>query len=288
VSWLPRPLDPSGYFFWLLVISLGCLVLERLRPWRGEQRLLRRGFAQDVFWLVFNGHFAGMAISYLAAVTLTLATPAFDWAESVRAFAGAPLWAQGLVAFVLKDLLEWGVHNLLHRVPFLWELHKVHHTIEELDWIGNFRFHWGEIVVYRALTYFLLALLGTDPCVLLVLAGVSTAIGHLNHSNLNITWGPLRYVLNSPRMHVWHHDVSWPADRPHGVNFAIGLSLWDWCFGTAHWPTRDEAPTQQPARLGFVGIDRYPSGTLGRLLFPLSLLWTRRRLQQDPADPARV
>jgi len=46
--------DTRGYFFWLLVISALCLVLERLWPWRREQRVLRRGFAQDLFALV--GH----------------------------------------------------------------------------------------------------------------------------------------------------------------------------------------------------------------------------------------
>ena len=53
-------LDLGSYFFWLLVVSALCLLLERMRPWRRSQAFLRRGFAQDLFWLVFNGHFAAV------------------------------------------------------------------------------------------------------------------------------------------------------------------------------------------------------------------------------------
>ncbi|MCI0410433.1 MAG: sterol desaturase family protein, partial [Acidobacteria bacterium] len=96
-----------------------------------------------------------------------------------------------------------------------------------------------------------------------------------NHSNLNITWGPLRYLLNLPRMHVWHHDREWPADRPRGVNFGIALSVWDWLAGTASWPTPRESQEQQPRSLGFQDMERFPRGLLGRFLYPASRLWSR-------------
>ena len=98
---------------------------------------------------------------------------------------------QFAVLLVLKDLLEWCVHRLLHRVAWLWQFHKLHHSIAELDWIGNIRFHWMEIVVYKSLPYFPLLVLGIDGQVVLWLAIFSTLIGHLNHSNLKIGWGPL-------------------------------------------------------------------------------------------------
>jgi sterol desaturase/sphingolipid hydroxylase (fatty acid hydroxylase superfamily) len=184
---------------------------------------------------------------------------------------------QFVAFFLLKDFLEWGVHNLLHRVPWLWEFHKVHHSIEELDWIGNFRFHWMEIAVYKGLTYFPLVILGADGRVILAIAVVGTLIGHLNHSNLNLSWGPLRYLLNSPRMHVWHHDRDWPADHPQGVNFAICLSVWDWLFGTAYWPTLEQSPEQQPRRRGFQGDERFPRSLAGRFFYPLSSVVAGRR-----------
>ena len=59
------------------------------------------------------------------------------------------------------------------------------------------------------------------------------------------------------------------------MNFGINLSIWDWLFGTAYWPDESECPDQQPARLGFAGMERYPRTLVDRLLFPLSLIWRR-------------
>lgn len=267
--------DTRGYFFWLLVVSAVCLILERLWPWRQQQKMLRRQFLQDLLWLLFNGHYAGILVASVAAYVFVWAAPGIQFAKSLNILAEKPFWVQCLCFFLLKDFLEWGIHILLHRIPWLWEFHKLHHSIEQLDWVGNFRFHWMEIVVYQGLTYFPLVILGVSGNVILVIAVIATLIGHLNHSNLNISWGPLRYLFNSPRMHVWHHDHDWPQDRPWGVNFAICFSLWDWLFRTAYWPTATESPTQQPKQLGFHGMERYPQSLLGRFFYPITRLFSR-------------
>ena len=62
--------DTRGYFFWLLVISISCWVLERLAPWRPAQRAWRDQFGQDLFWLVFNGHYAGILLASASTWTL--------------------------------------------------------------------------------------------------------------------------------------------------------------------------------------------------------------------------
>lgn len=272
---LPDLLDPRSYPFWLLVVSVIVFLLERMRPWRKSQRVFRRRIGQDVFWLAFNGHFAGVLLALAAGHLLASAAPGIEKVEAVRLIASQPLWIQFVLFFVLKDFLEWGVHNLLHRVPWLWNFHKVHHTIEELDWIGSFRFHWMEIIVYRGLTYLPLAVLGADGRVLLAIAVLATLIGHINHSNLYLSWGPLRYVINSPRMHVWHHARKLPADHPRGANFGISLSLWDWLFGTAWWPDAEECPEQQPGSLGFRDMEQYPQSLIDRFAYPVSKLWNR-------------
>jgi sterol desaturase/sphingolipid hydroxylase (fatty acid hydroxylase superfamily) len=269
------------YYFWLIAISLLCLVLERLAPWRKGQKVLRPGIAQDLFWLVFNGHYLGLIFALLGGRAIQLLNTALHEAglpvpESLQLLSGSPVWVQFVVLVVVKDFVEWNIHRLLHNVPWLWEFHKLHHSIVELDWIGNFRFHWMEIVVYQGLTYFPLVVLGVDGRVILAIAIAATLIGHLNHSNLDISWGPARYLINSPRMHVWHHDRDWPSDRPHGVNFGICLSAWDWLFGTAYWPGREKSPEQQPGRLGFDGLERFPRGLLGRLFYPATCLAMRR------------
>lgn len=267
--------NPRGYFFWLLVVSLFCFALERIRPWRRKQRAFRAGFAQDLFWLVFNGHFAGLALAYvsgwmLVALGHVLAIGHIRTPESIQLLSRTPLWVQFIIFLVLKDFLEWCVHNLLHRVSWLWQFHQLHHSIEELDFLGNFRFHWMESIVYKSLTYLPLVVLGVNGTVILWVAIADTLIGHLNHANLNVSWGPLRYVLNSPRMHAWHHDAI--PRGGHGKNFGVVFSLWDFLFGTAYLP---EAPSQ-PTRLGFDGLAQFPPGILARLTYPLSGIEHRR------------
>jgi sterol desaturase/sphingolipid hydroxylase (fatty acid hydroxylase superfamily) len=256
------------YYFWLVVVSLGCFVLERFAPWRRQQRVFRRGLLQDLFWLVFNGHYLGLILAlgtgYLVqALNGALYRIGLPVPESLALLADWPLWTQFVVFLVLKDFLEWNIHRLLHNVPSLWEVHKLHHSIEELDWIGNFRFHWGEVVVYKTLSYLPLVVLGVDHRVLLAIAVLWTVMLDLNHANLRFSWGPLRYLLNSPRMHVWHHDVV--QHGRGGQNFGQVLSVWDWIFGTVYWPVdRDE-----PERLGFEGMETYPRSVPRRLLYPL-------------------
>lgn len=155
-----------------------------------------------------------MLFAYATAFLAQWMAPILREAQSLHLLSGQVLALQFTAYFLLKDFLDWCVHNLLHRVPTLWEFHKLHHSIVDMDWIGNFRFHWLEIVVYQGLTYFPLVILGVDPTVILLVAIASTLIGHLNHSNLDLTWGPLRYVFNSPRrMHIWHHAAEMPADQ---------------------------------------------------------------------------
>jgi len=257
----------TEYSFWLVMVSLLCIGAERLAPWRREQTIIRPQIGQDLFWLLFNGFLAGIVFGgVLGFAERWLATgfsATFHVApDSLRLLATWPLAVQILVVLVVADLIEWLVHNALHRCGPLWAIHRVHHSIVTMDWIGNFRFHWGEILLYKTVKYLPLALLGARWEAILVTAVLSTLIGNLNHANLNISWGPLRYVLNSPRMHIWHHDKHPPTRA--GVNFGVVFSLWDWLFGTAYMP-RDAA---QPEALGYRGMERTPRALWMRFLLP--------------------
>ena len=74
--------------------------------------------------------------------------------------------------------------------------------------------------------------------------------------------GPfMKYIFNSPEMHIWHHSYELPADRQRGINFGISLSLWDWLFGTAYIPHDG-----RDIRLGFPGVEEFPEGFVGQEL----------------------
>ena len=270
----------GDYAFYLLIISAACFGLERLFAWRKAQRAFRVGFFQDLGFLALNGHILGVLIwrGKDALWTSTGLAPFFWKVEAINVVAKAPVVVQFLVLLVLKDFIEYWVHRGLHRFGPLWEFHKVHHSILELDFLGNFRFHWMETFIYQAVTYLPLALMGFSHHAIMAMAIVTTVIGHLNHSNLPWSYGPLRYVFNNPRFHVWHHDQVVQGD--HGKNFAIVFSCWDYLFGTAD--QRDG----QPAALGFSGQEAFPTSLWGRMAWPLTRLLRPRPTPAPPPSPS--
>src|SRR5579872_2281183 len=117
-------------------------MLERLFPWRTSQRAFRPQFPQDLFWLAFNGHLFGVLWWMLPLDLGTVLDAGFARAglrapSSLALLGASPVWVQLAALLIIKDFCDWCVHNLLHRVPWLWQIHKVHHSIEQLDWIGN-------------------------------------------------------------------------------------------------------------------------------------------------------
>lgn len=56
-------------------------------------------------------------------------------------------------------IVQWNTHRLLHKVPFLWEVHKVHHSVREMGYAAHLRYHFGETIVYRTIEYIPLAII---------------------------------------------------------------------------------------------------------------------------------
>lgn len=247
-----------SYAVWLSGLGLLFVLAERIWPWRSWQKLLRPGVVSDVLYIVFNARYLGMLLGMLAAQLLRIYNPRPYIALGLMA--AQPFWVQFLVLFFTVDFLKWCIHNLLHRTPLLWRFHKVHHSVVDMDWIGNWRFHWVEIVVYDGLLYAPLAIFGFEPAVMFWNGVVSTFFGHYAHANVRIALGPLKYLFNTPQMHIWHHTH--PDSGPENRNFGLSLSVWDWLFGTAYMPDR------QPERLGFAGIEQYPRNILGQWAAP--------------------
>jgi sterol desaturase/sphingolipid hydroxylase (fatty acid hydroxylase superfamily) len=86
-------------------------------------------------------------------------------------------------------------------------------------------------------------------------------IGHLNHANVKISWGPLKYILNNPIMHLYHHAYALPKGK-FGVNFGISLSLWDYLFNTHYVPE-----VSGTIKLGFPKEEQMPKGFLKQALY---------------------
>ncbi len=237
-----------NYFYWLIGLGAFFTLLERWTP-REERPLLRNGIGVDLLHVLMNS----FAFPYLLSQVLPHQFPSLHlgWAS------GLGWTTQFLVMTLYCDLAQYGIHNLLHRVSWLWRLHKIHHQAPALDWMVNWHFHYAEVLVYRTLLYVPAGMFGFAGDVMFWHGVMGTAMGHFTHSNLRWKFGLFRYVFNSPAMHLWHH-----AKSPINKNFGMVFSLWDWLFGTAYFPPRD------PEALGIAGEETPPRTWFQQLTSP--------------------
>ncbi len=256
-----------NYFYWLLGVSLFFLIMEWVRPWRKDQPKFREDFWLDFFYMFFN-FFLFSLIIYNAASDVVV-----DAFKDVLAWFGLknlvaihieswPYWGQLLALLVIRDFIHWWVHRLLHRVDFLWEFHKVHHSVQQMGFAAHLRFHWMETVVYRSLEYIPLAMIGFGIDDFFIVHIFALAVGHFNHSNLKVNLGPFKYIFNNPQMHIWHHAEHLPPGRERGVNFGLTLSIWDYLWGTDYIPH-----TGRDIKLGFPGVEKFPKKFWGQITY---------------------
>lgn len=258
----------NNFFYWLIGISLAVYALELLFPWRKNQPRIRQDFWLDMFYMFFNV-FLFSLVGY-AALSEVVATAFNDLLANVFGIrnlvalniAEAPRWAQLLTLFLVRDFIQWNVHRLLHRVPFLWRVHQVHHSVAQMGFAAHLRYHFGETIVYRTIEYLPLAMIGFGIQDFILVHLFALTIGHLNHANVYLPLGPLKYIFNNPQMHIWHHSKELPKGS-YGVNYGISLSLWDYLAGTV-WMPRDGRDIE----LGFPEVEKYPHGFLEQVVEP--------------------
>lgn len=251
----------NNYFWGLIAISLFVWALEMLFPWRKSQSIFRKDFWLDGFYMFFNFFIFSIAISGFYKI-LQLGFGDLGITDKSLALidpSGWPVPLQLLVFFIILDFVQWVTHILLHKFPFLWKFHKVHHSVKEMGFAAHLRYHWMENVFYKPLkTFGVMILGGFEPEQAYIVHFLAIAIGHINHSNIKITWGPLKYLINNPVMHLYHHSYTLPEGR-YGVNFGISLSLWDYIFKTNYIP--EDSGT---IPLGFPGDENFPNDFVGQ------------------------
>lgn len=251
----------TNYFWGLVVISLVVWGLEIVFPWRKEQSIIRQDFWLDGFYMFFNFFIFSIVISgvyqilelFFADFNITMKSLA------IIDIAKWPMVVQLLVFFIVLDFVQWFTHVLLHKYPFLWKFHKVHHSVKEMGFAAHLRYHWMENILYKPLkTFGVMILGGFEPAQAYIVHFTAISIGHLNHANIKITWGPLKYFLNNPVMHLYHHAYTLPEGK-YGVNYGISLSLWDYLFNTNYIPE-----SSGKIEIGFKGDDQFPKDFIGQ------------------------
>ncbi|WP_422858456.1 sterol desaturase family protein [Flagellimonas sp. S174] len=254
----------SNYFWGLILISLAVWLLEILFPWRKDQSIFRKDFWLDAFYMFFNFFIFAIVISGIYKMLEVLFAQVGITAKSFALIdtSSLPTWAQLVIFFILLDFVQWFTHICLHKFPVLWQFHKIHHSVKEMGFAAHLRYHWMENLLYKPLKTFGVMLLGGfEPEQAYIVHFVAIAIGHLNHANIKLTYGPLKYILNNPVMHLYHHSYTLPKGK-FGVNFGISMSLWDYIFGTHHIP--EDSGT---IPLGFPGEETVPKNFWGQLVY---------------------
>jgi sterol desaturase/sphingolipid hydroxylase (fatty acid hydroxylase superfamily) len=215
----------------VLLLIAGCAILwslESIIPlYRAGPGRLRRALPNvglTVFLLLTN-----LALSFLAA-----AVTAFAMSHRVGLLflLQLPAWTNVVIGIAALDLFAYVAHVLLHKMPFAWRFHRVHHSDEAVDVTTAFRQHPGE-TVWRVLWQLpAIVLFGLPLWIVAVYLTVSAANAQLEHANLRLSetvdrW--LRLLFVTPNMHKVHHSRLQPETDS---NYANIFSVWDRVFGT--------------------------------------------------------
>lgn len=137
-----------------------------------------------------------------------------------------------LISVVAMDFVIYLQHVLVHAVPTLWRLHRVHHADLDFDVTTGARFHPIEIILSMLIKFATIVVLGPPIVAVVIFEVVLNAMAMFNHGNVRLPLGldrVLRLIVVTPDMHRVHHSVE---DNEANSNFGFNLSIWDRIFGT--------------------------------------------------------
>jgi sterol desaturase/sphingolipid hydroxylase (fatty acid hydroxylase superfamily) len=223
------------------VIGLGILgivffPLEKLWPaQRGQRFFFRPGFFTDVLHFFFTGLLTTVGL-VLAAIPFIVAIRTVTPDQIRDVVTSQPEIIQFIEALMIVELVGYWSHRMMHSVPALWRLHRVHHSSERMDWLAAAHLHPFDGSIGRLLAVIPLAFLGFSRATFGAAILLLTLHAIFQHANFKVRFGPLHQVVSSPHFHHWHHTND-PEGRDR--NFA-GLFPWiDRIFGTFYLPDRE-------------------------------------------------
>ncbi len=189
-----------------------------------------------------------LGLVFLNSIVLRLLFPAA--AVGVAAYAAEHQWGvlhlidlpfplAVLLSVVIMDMVIYLQHVMVHSVPLLWRLHRVHHADLDYDVTTGARFHPLEIILSMLIKFATITVLGPPVIAVIIFEVLLNATAMFNHGNLYLPGSVdkvLRKFLVTPDMHRVHHSV---ADDETNSNFGFNLPWWDYLFGTYRDQPRD-------------------------------------------------
>ncbi len=233
----------QSYFDYLkqiLTTLLVFLCIEKLLPTEKQQSL--RAFGFNILFTITNLALIMWIIPLFNPLVLLV---------KEKLHAGYLTWPTSseplkLISFcfiyiVLWDVLQYFGHRLQHTIPFLWEIHKFHHTERNLNASSSARKHIAGHIFEEFTIVLPLILIFSNP----ILPYIAQFLffnfwGYFNHMNAKISLGPLTTVVSGPHFHRIHHSI----ESAHtNKNFSAFFPFIDVLFGTYYSPKKDEFPS---------------------------------------------
>ena len=231
----------------ITTLILGCwaafiIAWERIAPYRKGLSFFREGFWIDLVWYtIIQSYFLKILIfDYIIGPV----QKSFDWSH-IQFVAHWPVAVQVLFFLVTHDLYIYLFHRFQHSSKFFWRTHEAHHSGKQIDFLSGSRSHIVEIIINQTIEFAPIIILGADPVVIPIKAMLDAMFGMFIHANINVKLGKLKYFLNSPELHLWHHAN---YREVFHANFSTKFSVWDHLFGTVYDP--GFAPGNEPENWG--------------------------------------
>ncbi len=204
------------FFFW------GCLF-----PFREPQAEDRLRWFNNIFLTLFNT----LVIKIFFGVFL-LQTIQWNLEHNLPVvnLSSLPVWLNVMLSVLIFDFVIYWQHLFFHRVPWLWKLHRVHHTDTNYDTTTALRFHTIEIILSIFVKAGVVLFFGMSMWSVIVFEVLLNFSAMFNHGNfsLNISVDRmLRKLIVTPEFHRVHH-----TNHPEEINSNYGfcLSIWDYLF----------------------------------------------------------
>lgn len=199
--------------------------------------------------LVFFNSFLLRLIFPAAAVGMAAFVSAQGW--GIINYYEAPFWLAVIVSVVILDFIIYLQHVMVHAIPALWRLHRVHHADLDIDVTTGARFHPIEIILSMLIKFATIVVLGPPVVAVVIFEVLLNATAMFNHGNVRLPKQLdrfLRWFIVTPDMHRVHHSVE---DDEANSNFGFNLPWWDRLFGTY----RDQPRAGHEAMT--IGIHKY-------------------------------
>jgi sterol desaturase/sphingolipid hydroxylase (fatty acid hydroxylase superfamily) len=250
-----------GTFTVLLVAYTSLLASWPLFLWLEKKAPVRPGIPRSNYafnWKITASNlllapvFSASVVLFTVYVSSIVGLPTLDLSPPSisTGIALLDIILQGVIIFftacLIGDFWYYWWHRMQHKLPFLWEMHKLHHSDEHLNATTIYRSHFlesaGQALV-RGLSIGLVFDVTKAPesALTVVAGGLMLALwDYFIHANVRIdALHRLTPWFSNPQYH-WIHHSSLPQHQDK--NFAIWLPLYDRIFGSYYQGDLDEYP----------------------------------------------